>query len=174
MRVAAAAALLALTACSPKPAANPPAAKAEAAAPIEAPTPGAPGGLPDDRTPLEETAKDPKGAQGAATALETWFALREAGKRAEAADLRTDPTVDELAGYREVRGQVGRPGPMEGAAGSSFVEIPVSVYGRRANGSSFARSGKAVMRRVNDVPGATTAQLSWRVDRLELGAEVSR
>jgi hypothetical protein len=30
------------------------------------------------------------------------------------------------------------------------------------------RSGKAVLRRVNDVPGSTPEQRRWRIERIEL------
>ena len=58
---------------------------------------------------------------------------------------------------------------MEGAAGSSYVTVPVVVYGR-APGGAFSRSGSATLRRVNDVPGSTEVQRRWHIERIELGA----
>jgi len=63
---------------------------------------------------------------------------------------------------------VGAPGRIEGAAGSLFVEVPVVLYGRYATGGEYHASGKAVLRRVNDVPGATAEQLKWRIERIEV------
>ena len=60
------------------------------------------------------------------------------------------------------------PGTPEGAAGSIYIEVPVVTYGRLADGREFHQSGQAVLRRVNDVPGATPAQLRWRIVRIEL------
>ena len=43
-------------------------------APLDPPTPGMPGGLPDDRTPIAEGPIDPKSAQGAGQVLQRYFA----------------------------------------------------------------------------------------------------
>lgn len=61
-----------------------------ARAPVEPPAPGTPGGLPDDRTPLDERPFTADSAQGAANVVQTYYALVESGKVAEAAKLRTD------------------------------------------------------------------------------------
>jgi hypothetical protein len=42
------------------------------------------------------------------------------------------------------------------------------LYGRLKTGDEFHRSGKAVLRRVNDVPGSTAEQRKWRIERFEL------
>lgn len=55
-------------------------------------------------------------------------------------------------------------GVMEGAAGSSYYEAPATVSGS----SGKELTGAIVLRRVNDVPGATAEQLRWRVYRVEL------
>ena len=52
---------------------------------------------------------------------------------------------------------------VQGAAGSSYVEIPVQLYGQMKNGESFGSAGTVTLRRVNDVPGATAAQRRWRI-----------
>lgn len=59
-----------------------------------------------------------------------------------------------------------RPGTIEGAAGSSFYDAPVTVTARDAGGAPWRREGHVVLRRVNDVPGATPAQLRWHIERL--------
>jgi hypothetical protein len=73
-----------------------------------------------------------------------------------------------MAAYRQYDAQVGAPGPIEGAAGSLYVEVPVQVYGRDAAGTEFHRLGKAVLRRVNDVPGSTPEQRRWHIEALDL------
>lgn len=53
-------------------------------------------------------------------------------------------------------------GDMEGAAGSLYYEAPLVVdFG---NGRPSKR-GTIVLRRVNDVPGASEEQLNWRIER---------
>ena len=49
-------------------------------------------------------------------------------------------------------------GTIEGAAGSSFYTVPVTVI----DGKRRIR-GEVVLRRVNDVPGATDEQLRWHI-----------
>ena len=59
-------------------------------------------------------------------------------------------------------------GEMEGAAGSSFYTVPTTVTGTRADGGEVTMHGKVVLRRVNDVPGATPAQLTWHIVSVDL------
>jgi hypothetical protein len=47
---------------------------------------------------------------------------------------------------------------MEGAAGSSYVDYPVQLYGRLKDGKEFNLRGTMTLRRVNDVPGSTEQQ----------------
>lgn len=139
--------------------------------PVAPPAPGTPGGLPDDKTPLSEGGPvDPKSGQAAATVVETYYALIESGRTAEAAKLRRDGVAEDLKPYASLHAQVGAPGPVEGAAGSLYVAVPVVLYGRLTSGGEHHASGKAVLRRVNDVPGATGEQLKWRIERIELKA----
>jgi membrane-bound inhibitor of C-type lysozyme len=136
--------------------------------PVSPPTPGTPGGLPDDRTPISETPFKPTSAQGAANVLQTYFALVESGKSAEGAKLRVDGELFDATPYDTYHAEIGAPGPIEGAAGSLYVEVPVVVYGRLASGKEFRQSGRAILRRVNNVPGATEEQLRWRIAWFDL------
>lgn len=135
---------------------------------VNPPAPGSPGGLPDDRTPVSEAPFTETSAQGAANVVQTYFALLELKKTGEAAALRVDGQTFDLTPYASYHAQVGAPGVVEGAAGSSFVSVPIVIYGRMANGRELHQSGTAVLRRVNDVPGATAPQLRWRIDQLDL------
>src|SRR5690606_11944964 len=56
--------------------------------------------------------------------------------------------------------RVGRPGRIEGAAGSLYVTIPVQIHGIRRGGADVHLLGAATLRRSNDVPGATAEQRS--------------
>ena len=57
---------------------------------------------------------------------------------------------------------------MEGAAGSSYVDIPFRLYGRLKDGKPFNQVGTVTLRRVNDVPGSTEEQRSWRIYKIEM------
>jgi membrane-bound inhibitor of C-type lysozyme len=138
------------------------------AAPVSPPEPGTPGSLPKDKTAISEAPFTPTSAQGAANVVQSYFALMEQARLGEAAKLRSDGKAEDLTPYASYHAQIGGPGAIEGAAGSLFVEVPVVLYGRLKTGAEFHRSGKAVLRRVNDVPGSTAEQRKWRIERFEL------
>jgi hypothetical protein len=145
-------------------------------APVEPRPPGTPGGLPDDRTPVSEAPFTPASAQGAANVVQTYFAELEGGHYDRAWRLLGPGGrigwKDEAAfarafkAYQSYHAQVGAPGPIEGAAGSLYVDVPVQVYGRRVSGEEAHDRGTATLRRVNDVPGSTPEQRSWRIFKL--------
>ena len=140
--------------------------------------PGEPGGLPDDRTPIAKGAIDPKSAQAAGQVLQLFGGLLEQRKFAEARKLWSDQgrasgqTEAEFIAaydrYAEIHSEVGAPGAMEGAAGSSYVDIPFRLYGRLKDGKPFNQVGTVTLRRVNDVPGSTEEQRSWRIYKIEM------
>lgn len=149
------------------------------AAPAASAAPGTPDGLPDDRKPVAETPFSDKSAQGAADVVQRYFALVEAGKYADArrlwdrgGDASGKTEEDFAADFRNYRGhhaEVGAPGRIEGAAGSSYVEIPVQLYGRLKDGSPFRQKGTVTLRRVNDVPGSTEEQRRWHIADIAAG-----
>lgn len=124
-------------------------------------------------TPISEGNIDLKGPQGAAQVMQSYYALIEAGKYAEAyrlwsaggrsSRMTAQEFAQSFAKYPEYHAQVGAPGPPEGAAGTIYVEVPIVIYGSGADGRAFRRSGKAVLGRANDIPGATAEQLQWRI-----------
>lgn len=59
-------------------------------------------------------------------------------------------------------------GTMEGAAGSSFYTAPLALTGTDQAGRPVRYEGEVVLRRVNDVPGATPAQLRWHIESMTL------
>jgi hypothetical protein len=152
-----------------------PKAEAPARAPVAAPEPGTPAGLPDERTPLEEPRGpiDPKSAEAAAQVLQHFGAMIEQKRFEEAGALWSDKAAARqftglLSGYSEAHLQVGRPGVPEGAAGSIYVTVPVVLYGRRTSGPAASAPADAVLRRVNDVPGSTEQQRRWRIEQINL------
>ena len=136
--------------------------------PVEPPAPGSPGGLPDDRTPVSEAHFGPKSPQAAANVVQTYYGLLGEGKTAEAAKLTGDAKPQDLSPYAAYHALVGAPGDSEGAAGSIFIEVPVVIYGRLKTGEPLHQSGKVTLRRVNDVDGATSAQLRWHIVGFDL------
>ena len=139
-----------------------------------APAPGTAEGLPDDRTPLAEPKGpiDPKSAEAAGQVVQSLGALIEQKKFGEAEKLWGDSKAasaftNRFDDYREIHAQVGKPGSMEGAAGSSYVTVPVSLYGATSSGAPFKCGGKATLRRVNDVPGSTVEQRRWHITAIE-------
>ena len=59
-------------------------------------------------------------------------------------------------------------GTMEGAAGSLFYTAPVTITGNDRQGRPVRVEGQAVLQRVNDVEGASPAQLRWHFETLTL------
>lgn len=56
-------------------------------------------------------------------------------------------------------------GDQEGAAGSVYVTVPLTLTGTM-NGKRISRRATATVRRVNDVPGSTEAQRHWHIERI--------
>jgi len=149
----------------PAPAASAPAASANQAASVE---------LPDDRTPLAEPTGpiDPKSAEAAGQIVQHYGALIEQKRWTEAWQLWSNVNAAKEfdRNWRDdsaVHMEIGKPGDMEGAAGSSYVTVPVVFYGDTNAGGSFRRGAKIILRRVNDVPGSTEAQRRWHIERIE-------
>lgn len=59
-------------------------------------------------------------------------------------------------------------GTLEGAAGSSYYTAPVTITGTDPSGRPVRIEGEAVLRRVNDIDGATSAQRRWHFQSLRL------
>ena len=137
-------------------------------APVAPPEPGTPGGLPDDRTPLDERPAKAGSAQAAATVVETYFALIESGRTEDAAQLRADGMRQDLGSYLTLGAQIGAPGRVTAAAGSLYVDVPVSVYGRYASGAAYLKGGKVVLRRADDHANTSADARRWRIAQFQL------
>ena len=59
-------------------------------------------------------------------------------------------------------------GTTDGAAGSIYYTAPVTITATEKDGRPIRMEGEAVLRRVNDVDGATPAQLRWHFGTLTL------
>lgn len=172
---------LALAACQP--AAEPDAEPAPSAAPTtSAPEPAAPQASEaatesiDPRfAPPELTPEAERGEKGARNVLLSWAAAMENGAFDSARLLfgdggaKSGQSAEEYAAsyaaYEGITIALGD-GEVEGAAGSLYYAVPVTLTARRLDGPA-RRDGTITVRRVNDVPGATANQLRWRIERLE-------
>ena len=79
--------------------------------------------------------------------------------------------ADFAAGFAHTRTTQVTPGvptDPEGAAGSSYISIPVTVEAVRDDGTTQHFAGAYVLRRVNDVPGATPEELRWHIQSASL------
>ena len=61
-------------------------------------------------------------------------------------------------------------GSMEGAAGSSYYSTDLTITADDTQGRPVRYEGPIVLRRSNDVPGATVAQRHWSIYKLTLDA----
>jgi hypothetical protein len=68
-----------------------------------------------------------------------------------------------FAATRHVRVSVTGPARSEGAAGSTYVTVQVSVDGVTTRGGRQRFVGSYVLRRVNDVDGSTPSQRQWHL-----------
>jgi hypothetical protein len=79
----------------------------------------------------------------------------------------SDQTLEQFRqGFAEtehVDVQTGQPGREDAAAGSLFIEIPVTITATTTDQRIQRYSGTYSLRRVNDVPGATEDQLTWHI-----------
>ena len=110
---------------------------------------------------------DPKSAEAAGQIVQHYGALIEQDRWNEAAKYWGDgDAAAAFAKQLQSRGfkhlEIGKLGEMEGAAGSSYITMPVSFYG-----GSNRSAANIILRRVNDVPGSTEAQRRWHIERIE-------
>jgi len=59
-------------------------------------------------------------------------------------------------------------GTMEGAAGSTYYTAATTITASDADGRPVHYEGEVVLKRVNDVPGASAEQLRWHIERVSL------
>ena len=113
-----------------------------------------------------------KGEKGARNILLEWahaierrdFARADAQWGAGAADAGSAAQFGE---YQTITVGFGD-GDVEGAAGSLYSEVPLTITGKRKGGAPLTRQGTVVLRRINDVDGATPAQLRWHLSGVTL------
>ena len=68
-----------------------------------------------------------------------------------------------FANTASVQVTIGEPGRLDGAAGSIYVAIPVTLRATTVNKVTQRYQGSYTLRRVNDVPGSTPEQRTWHL-----------
>ncbi len=129
---------------------------------------------------INDTAPQPdemKGAAGARHVLGLWAdALERSDWQAARAQWGDDGAMSGLspadyaaryARYRQLKVKIDR-GEADAGAGSLFYAAPITLSGITREGAPFLVKGRAYLRRVNDVPGASAAQLRWHIERIDI------
>jgi len=148
------------------PAASAPTAIAPSPAPAPAPSPTvtlpAPPAAPSPKADL--SALDSRDCR---TVAQAYFDALARGDYGLAARVWSDPAIDQarlkaaFAGYKQPRVAIAAM-EQEGAAGSSYCTVS-GTLSDGADAGKPARKGQVVLKRVNDVPGATPQQLRWTI-----------
>ncbi|OJY71631.1 MAG: hypothetical protein BGP16_13615 [Sphingobium sp. 66-54] len=140
------------------------------------PAPGEPGGLPDDRTPLDESAaRDPASVEASGATIERWGLALGEGRYGDAYRLWRDngrqsgmteaQFVETYRRYSDIRVLVGRPQ----AGGTQTARVPVQVYGRlREGGKPFNLYGMMTLARNPAGQQGEAGQAPWLIASSEL------
>lgn len=128
----------------------------------------------DDTMSAAETApEDGADAEEAAAVIRAYYDAIDDGKYRQAYGYWEDSeqTFEAFtAGFEETAGvsvEVARPGRVEAAAGSRYVDVPVSVHAVSVDGRRQAFRGTYVLRK-SVVPGASAEQRTWRIYSADL------
>jgi hypothetical protein len=117
---------------------------------------------------------DPKSSEAAVELVQGFVDLLNQRKFNEAYMLlgpNAPPRADFdrlFSRYEDLQVSIGQPGDQEGAAGSIYLSVPLTVS-VLLNGEHRERPATAIVRRVNDVPGSTEAQRHWHIERIDWG-----
>lgn len=134
-----------------------------------------PGNALEANTASDEAAKAAEALKSPAAAVAVvndYAVLAEKGKYPEAAKHWANATAaaqfaTSLEDYPKVELTVGKPGDEEGAAGSIFITVPLTLDLTLRSGSPYQMVCTANLRRVNDVPGSTAEQRRWHIETID-------
>jgi hypothetical protein len=119
-----------------------------------------------------QPAVDPKSTDAARALVATLADLLNQRKFDQAYMLlgpNAPPRTDfdrHFSSFSELKVSVGKSGDQEGAAGSIYLSVPVTIAGV-SNGQRVNRSATVMLRRANDIPGSTEAQRRWHIERID-------
>lgn len=120
-------------------------------------------------------SRDDKGPDGARSVLNTWARALEQQQFSVAWEQFRNPPANRAAytkwwaRYRSIHVALG-PGVSDAAMGSLYYTAPATLTGTTAAGKPFRLEGSVVLRRVNDVDGASPAQLQWHIQSADFVA----
>nr|WP_315380569.1 hypothetical protein [uncultured Sphingomonas sp.] len=133
--------------------------------------------LDGDGEPVQGCTVDPRSSQAAADVVRRYYAAIDARDFGTAwtqwgDDGRPGQTFAAFekgfAHTRATKVTIGTLGPSEGGAGSIYQTVPVTVEATLDDGSAQRFAGSYVVRRINDVDGASPSQLRWHLDSATL------
>lgn len=126
-----------------------------------------------------DSADSTLGAPGAVSVLRAYYTAINAHRFHDAYHFWSDEgaasnqTLEEFArGYDGTLSTAvfpATPGRIEGAAGSRYIEIPVTIEAESTGGKHQRFAGRYVLRRVV-VPGATSDERSWHIYTAQIHA----
>lgn len=127
-----------------------------------------------DQTPNEQGSPD--AAAGVVRAYYNAIASRDYARayalwanNGQASGQSFDAFRAGFAQTASVEARVGTPGRIEGAAGSRYIEIPVTIHAVTTAGADQCFDGTYTLRR-SEVDGATAEQRSWRMNSASIRA----
>jgi len=129
--------------------------------------------------PMPECTVAPKSAAAAVAVVRRYYAALNAHDYGTAWQQWGDdgppnqPLAKFQAGFAHTKTTqvtIGALPPGEGAAGSSYQTVPVTVDATLDDGTHQRFAGHYAIRRVNDVDGASADQLRWHIDSAHLAA----
>ena len=127
--------------------------------------------------PMDGCGPDPKGMAAAADVVKRYYAALNARDYGTAwaqwgNDGPPDQTMERFrAGFADTRSTqvtIGRMEPGDAGAGSVYQTVPVKVDAVLKDGKRQRFAGRYVVRRVNDVDGASADQRRWHIDSAQL------
>jgi hypothetical protein len=143
-------------------------------------TPPAESGIEDAVRGFASREKTSDGAEGAVAVIDAYYAAinrrdyptahRYWSSNGEASGQTLAEFTSGFADTASVAVDVGTPGRIDPAAGSRYIEIPVTVTARTRAGATQRFRGHYVLRR-SVVDGATAEQRQWRIASAALKAQ---
>lgn len=134
-------------------------------------------------SPMAECKPSPKSPEAAAAVVERYYSALNARDYDTAwqqwgEDGPPNQTMERFkAGFaktRSTRVTIGKLGEGDAGAGSLYQPVPVTVDATLDDGTHQRFTGDYVVRRVNDVDGASPGQLRWHIDSARLKAVAAR
>jgi hypothetical protein len=134
-------------------------------------------------SPMKGCGPDPKGGEAAANVVRRYYSALNARDYSTAWQAWGDDGrpgqryADFSKGFaqtRSTRVTIGALPSSEGAAGSIYQTVPVTVEAVSGDGARQRFVGQYVVRRVNGVDGASASQLRWHLDSATLRSVESK